>query len=137
MDRYCITVNWQQLMLIARVLEDISRFAAGDTLMYNTVSDLTRDTPGSDMFKQIEKHLLGVKEVLYPTLPDGSNYGYNGNEEEQTKSQKDMTGNTYQIYREIYHFAAKELDINSVYRSETMPSGTFGGITVKKIKSNG
>lgn len=133
-DKYCITVSKPQLILIARTLEDISRFAAGQEGLDNTLASLIDGAEmGHNEINEIYLHLKSIKDIIYKGKLDGDEYfGYDGSEE-QTPSQKALTGNLYQIYREILHFVAEEEHWDNTYNSQTLPSGNMGRIKIEKI----
>lgn len=117
---YNLVVNEEQLRLIAMCVEDCSRFAAGQFAMSNTTiyanvgSKYEFDT---DAVREIEKMRL------IPNLDRASYLKYNSTP---------FIGNTYQIYREIYHYLAIKYNWNNVYSGGTLPSGTLGTIKVEE-----
>lgn len=134
MEKYQIIVNKEQLRLIADCLEDISRFAAGQPELQNTVNTLLIE--GDDYCEkrqEVEELLYRVKSIIYPKLPHNASYGYNGGHA-QPKLSRILVGNTYQIYREIKYFLAIEEGQNNAYSSVTLPSGTLGSITINKYE---
>lgn len=124
---YQITVNREQLLLIANCLEDISRFASGQPELYHTISLLVQDD--SCKRDQINEHLEAVKKIIFPELRNAS-YSYDGGD--QAPIRKNLIGNTYQIYRQILHFLALDENWNNVYCSITLESGNLGTISVEK-----
>lgn len=135
--KYQITVSKDQYRLIANILEDACRFAAGQTRLQNMMSELTIDLKDSiEVEDRIHYHLDEIKRILYPFLGRWANYGYNGSNE-QSPSQKRFVGNMYQIYREMLHFLAKDEGWDNVYNGVTLPSGDMGKISITKIKDNG
>ena len=132
-NSYQIVVNRRQLELIARCLEDISRFAAGQPELHHTVESLLANHDDScEKRDEIEAHLLAIKKILYPELSDHASYGYDGGDQ-RDPIRKNLIGNTYQIYREILHFLAVKDRQNNAYNSVTLPSGNLGPIKVKEI----
>ncbi|EKN09846.1 hypothetical protein HMPREF1076_04093 [Parabacteroides goldsteinii CL02T12C30] len=130
---YQITVNRDQLLLIANCLEDICRFAAGQPELYNTILHLlARHDDSGKKKNEIEAHLYKIKKIIYPNLDTDDSYGYDGGN--QTDSiRKNLIGNTYQIYYEILHFLALDEKWNNVFSGPTLPSGSFGTVKVDKI----
>lgn len=121
---YNLVVNEEQLRLIAMCVEDCSRFAAGQFGMSNTVAygNAGSDYEFSmDVIHDIERECR--KRGLIPALRDGSYLKYNSTP---------FIGNTYQIYREIYHYLAIKYDWNNTYSGGTLPSGTLGPIKVEE-----
>jgi len=126
MTKYTIELSEDQMRLIADCLEDISRFAAGQHEMRHTIEEMLRgwqfDT-AMEKRDQIEAHLKGIRQILFPTMPINASLGYDETE---------FIGNTYQIYRTILHRLAMDNDWNNVYSSPALPSGTMGTIKVFK-----
>lgn len=135
-ENYQITVNREQLILIAKCIEDIGRFAAGQPELYNTITELTAYDTDRSRLDEINEHLFSVKKLLYPELHPNASYGYNGGEG-QTDRAKNLVGNAYQIYREMLRVLAEETKDKtgheSVYCSDTLPSGNLGTIKVRKL----
>ena len=130
---YQIIVNREQLQLIADCLEDISRLAAGQPELCNTINLLLAlNDDDCEKRDEIQKHLYAIKKIIYPELSHNASYGYNGGSR-QNSIQRDMVGNTYQIYRTILHFLAVDEKWDNVYSSSALPSGNLGTISVKKI----
>lgn len=125
--KYIIELSEEQLRLIAECLEDVSRFAAGQWQMQNTIEAMVKGLPFEEQINRrdsAEAILKEAKKVLLPELPDNASKGYNGTE---------FIGNTYQIYRTILHQFAKDNDWNNVYSSPALASGNLGTIKIKKI----
>jgi hypothetical protein len=121
---YNLVVNEEQLRLIAMCVEDCSRFAAGQFGLSNTVAygNAGSDYEFSmDVIHDIERECC--KRGLIPALRDGSYLKYNSTP---------FIGNTYQIYREIYHYLAIKYNWDNVYSGGTLPSGTLGTIKVEE-----
>ena len=117
---YNLVVNEEQLRLIAMCVEDCCRFAAGQFGMSNTTEYANIGTPyefDTDSVREIEKM------QLIPQLSRASYLKYNSTP---------FVGNTYQIYREIYHYLAIKYDWNNVYSGCTLPSGNLGTITIEE-----
>ena len=124
--KYTIELSEDQMRLIANCLEDISRFASGQSEMKHTVRAMLKDLPFEvqlDKRHQSESHLEEVKKVLLPDLHLNASLGYDGTE---------FIGNTYQIYRTILHQLAIDHNWDNVYSSSTLPSGNMGTIKITK-----
>lgn len=122
MKQYTITLSEKQMLLIAHCLEDLSRFASGQMRLTNTLNAIT----GIDLEieKKAEEKLNELRDILFPNMHSNTSLGYN---------ETPFIGNTYQIYRSIYHRLAIDNDWNNVYSSEALPSGTMGRVTIKTI----
>lgn len=128
LKKYRIELSEQQMRLVARCLEDISRFASGQYEMRYTIEEMIRDLPFDEQMKrrdEVEELLKQTKRVLLPELFDNASKGYNGNE---------FIGNTYQIYRTILHKLAIDNNWNDVYSSSALPSGNLGTIKIETVK---
>jgi len=126
MTKYTIELSEDQMRLIADCLEDISRFASGQSEMRHTIEAMLRGLPFDVQMEKrdkIEALLEEVRRILFPTMPLNASLGYDGTE---------FIGNTYQIYRTILHRLAMDNDWNNVYSSPALPSGTMGTIKVFK-----
>lgn len=134
-----ITCNKSQLKLIAKALENYSRRLGGQFSRYEdiVIRDLaekrvTANTEDNFDYRkfceELQETLTNLKKLLFPEFPDGSgSYGFDHTPE---------IGNSYQIYRTIYHELSKENNDNSVYRRPPLPSGTLGSIKVEKLKKD-
>lgn len=126
MKTYKIELSEEQMLLIARCLEDISRFASGQCKLEYTVGQMLRNQPFEEQMerrREAEEALQKVKETLLPELPNNTSKSYNGS---------DFIGNTYQIYRTILHQIAVDNDWNNVYSYPALPSGNMGTIKIEK-----
>lgn len=124
MKKYVLELSEEQLFLVARCLEDISRFASGQWEMEHTLEGMLKGLEFEDMIErrnEAREHLRLAKRALLHKVPDNASKGYNGS---------DFIGNTYQIYRSIYYRLAMENDWNNVYSSPSLPSGNMGGVKV-------
>jgi hypothetical protein len=127
MRKYKIELSEEQMRLVSFCLEDVSRFAGGQSEMRYTIEQMLRGLPFDEQMKrrdEVEGLLKQVKRILLPDLPDNGSKGYNGSE---------FIGNTYQIYRTILHQLAIDNNWNNVYSSSSLPSGTLGAIKVEAI----
>jgi hypothetical protein len=127
MKKYKIELSEHQMMLIANCLEDLSRFASGQSEMRYTVEEMLRGLSFDEQMKkrdEVEELLKKAKRVLLPNFPDNASKGYNGSE---------FIGNTYQIYRSILYQLAKDNNWNNVYSSPALPSGNLGTIKIELV----
>lgn len=127
MKKYKIELSEEQMSIIARCLEDISRFASGQWEMEKTIESMVEELPFEEQIKrrnEVEEILKQTKKVLLPEISDKSYKGYNSTE---------FIGNTYQIYRTILHRLAKDKDLHNVYSYPTLPSGNLGTIKIELI----
>lgn len=123
--KYTIELSEEQMRLVAQCLEDVSRFAAGQWELQNTVKAMLKGLPFVEQIQRrdnAEEQLRRAKRVLLPDFVDNESYGYNSTE---------FIGNTYQIYRTIWHQLAMDYDWDNVYSSPALPSGTLGTIKIK------
>lgn len=125
--KYTIELSEEQMRLVAQCLEDVSRFAAGQWELQNTIEAMVKGLPFTDQIQRrddAEEHLRKAKQILIPQFADNQSYGYNSTE---------FIGNTYQIYRTIWHQLAKDNDWDNVYSSPALASGTLGTIKIEQI----
>tara|TARA_R110000851_G_scaffold308922_2_gene468117 strand:- start:3925 stop:4320 length:396 start_codon:yes stop_codon:yes gene_type:complete len=125
--KYRIELSEEQIRLVARCIEDVSRFASGQWEMKHSIEEMIRGLPFEDQMKrrnEAEEHLKQTKRVLLPNMVDNASKGYNGTE---------FIGNTYQIYRTILHQLAIDNDWDNVYSSPSLPSGNMGTIKIEPI----
>jgi hypothetical protein len=126
--KYKIELSEKQMFLIAHCLEDVSRFASGQWELKYTIEEMLRGLPFDEQMKRreiAEGLLKEVKKILLPNLLDNQSKNYNGSE---------FIGNTYQIYRTIFHQLAIDNNWNNVYSSPALPSGVLGTINIKKVE---
>lgn len=121
-QKYTLTVTEEQLMLIANCVEDISRFLAGQTELWNTCRCL-------DSSMEVRSKLKEIKPLVTPNLPGNGSYSWCG-EGCENKQQAERIAKTYAIYREILHKITvlnKSDDKGySVYNSPTLTSELGG-----------
>lgn len=132
---YKITLTREQLMLISRCVEDISRFAAGDMDLQHTTSTLINDMDRTETLgirSFIVNNSRVIRRRLFPDLEDFEHIGYDGGSKDKI-NRKRLIGNTYQIYRSILHQLAIDEDWNNVYSDMTLPSGDMGMIKVERV----
>lgn len=125
--KYQITLTEEQLMLMAHCVEDCSRFAAGQTELYNVLRSI-------DMYDlSLRKKLQDLQPLITPGLGRGASYDWSGSgcpNEEQRK----FIARSYHLYREIYHQHNLAEGIDNVYTSETLRCKDSGeSIQVKVI----
>jgi hypothetical protein len=124
--KYTIELSEEQMRLVAQCLEDVSRFAAGQWELQNTVEAMIKGLPFVEQIQRrdnAEEHLRRAKRVLLPDFVDNESYGYNSTE---------FIGNCYQVYRTILYQLAMDNDWNNVYSYPALASGTMGTIKIKK-----
>lgn len=100
---YKITLTREQLMLISRCVEDISRYAAGDMDLQHTTETLIDDmdrTESLGIRSFIINNSRAIRRRLFPDLEDYEHIGYDGGSKDMI-NRKRLIGNTYQIYRSI------------------------------------
>lgn len=129
--KYQITLTEEQLMLMARCVEDCSRFAAGQTELGNTLLFI-------DKYPHFElrKSLQDLQSLVTPSLGRGASYGWNGSScpnEEQRK----FIAQSYYLYREIYHQHNLAKGIDNVYTSETLRCADSGEPIQVKVIDDG
>lgn len=129
--KYQITLTEEQLMLMARCVEDCSRFAAGQTGLVNTLLFIDR----YPRF-ELRRNLKDLQPLVTPGLSRGVSYGWNGcscpNEE-----QRKFIAQTYYLYREIFHQHNLAEGINNVYTSETLRCKDSGETIQVKVIDDG
>ena len=129
MKKYRIELSEDQMSLVAQCLEDVSKFAAGQWAMENTVEAMVKGLPFKEQIDrrdEAEEYLKQAKRVLLPDMHDNSSKGYDGSE---------FIGNTYQIYRTILHRFAIDNNWDNVYSSPALPSGTMGTVKIETVDS--
>ena len=112
-----------QLRLIAKCVEDCSRFASGQTEMGNTIGYLRNSSSIRDVLRT-------VKPIVTPGLEPNASYGWNGGSCPR-KLQRGFIAKTYYLYREILHCLTvernKEEDMSwNVYLGETLRCADSG-----------
>lgn len=130
-----ITLTREQLMLISRCVEDISRYAAGDMDLQHTTETLINDMDRTETLgirSFIVNNSRAIRRRLFPDLEDYEHIGYDGGSKDMI-NRKRLIGNTYQIYRSILHQLAIDENWNNVYSDITLPSGDMGTIKVERI----
>lgn len=137
--KYQITLTEEQLMLIARCVEDCSRFAAGQTELLNTLlstSFNSRLSTDRYLYFVLREKLRDLQPLVTPSLGRGASYGWNGSScpnEEQRK----FIAQSYYLYREIYHQHNLAEGIDNVYTSETLRCKDSGETIQIKVIDDG
>jgi hypothetical protein len=125
MKKYQIICSEEQLMLIAKAVEDWHRFLAGQTEMWNASGLL-------DNGREVMRRLATLHPIVTPRLPRGASYDWSGNGCPNPWQRKAIAM-SYGIYREILHHLTVQSDLN-VYTSPTLTCEEQGElITIKKI----
>lgn len=123
MKKYTVTLNEEQLMLISNCLEDLHRFACGDTRLGNTSLVLNQSSKVCD-------RLSDLHDTVTPELDRGQSYDWAGNGC-KNEGQRKFIAQTYYLYREMLHQVALANKWNNVYSSPTLTCEDSGGeITV-------
>lgn len=112
--KYQITLTEEQLMLMARCVEDCSRFAAGQTGLDNTLLFI-----GRYPYSKLRRTLQDLQFLVTPGLGRGASYGWNGSNC-PNEVQRKFIAQSYYLYREIYHQHNLAEGIDNVYSSETL-----------------
>ena len=115
---YKITLTREQLMLISRCVEDISRFAAGDMDLQHTTEALIGDMDRAESLgirSFIAKNMISIRARLFPDLEDFEYIGYHGGSADRI-NRKRLIETTYKLYSHI-----------------TLPSGDMGTIKVERV----
>ena len=112
-----------QLRLIAKCVEDCSRFASGQTEMGNTIGYLHNSSSIMDVLRT-------VKPIVTPGLEPNASFGWNGGSCPR-RLQHGFIVKTYYLYREILHRITvecnKEEDMSwNVYLGETLRCADSG-----------
>lgn len=120
--KYQMTLTEEQIMLIAKCVEDCHRFACGETELWNTIASMNSN--GELKAKMKELHDFAV-----PGLSANQCYDWAGNGC-KNKIQKKFIAQTYAIYREILHKVVNA----GVYKSQTLTCEEGG--TPPRIERN-
>ena len=118
MRKYTITLTEEQLLLVSRCVEDISRFLAGDTELYHTIVAL-------ENWRELGQKLRLMQPFVTPELVYGSNYGWNGSHC-PNEHQRKLIAQTYYLYREMLHKYNLANNIHNVYSSPTLRCADSG-----------
>ena len=121
MKNFQITVNEHQLNLIARCIEDCCRFLCGQTELWHTTSQLSKN------YLELREKLEGLQSLVTPNLSKGASYGWNGGSCPD-EWQKKMIAETYYIYRTMLYHLHKDDESWSVYTSPALRCEDSGEI---------
>ena len=129
--KWRIELTEHQLMLMAKCVEDCSRFISGQMELSNSTSCLKH-------CRHLGEELHTLQPFVTPELGRGASYGWNGGSCPNDHQRK-FIAETYYLYREIYHQltleAAKHKDMWwNVYLGETLTCDESGEpIKVERI----
>lgn len=98
--KYNLEVTEEQLHIIVDCVEDLCRFAAGQTELHNTTAML-------DHNHDLREYLKDLKPLVTPRLARNASYPWNGSGC-PNDIQRKFIAKTYGIYREIRHVLAVE-----------------------------
>lgn len=118
-------------MLMAKCIEDCSRFIGGQMELSNSTACLKHG-------RHLGEELRTLQSFVTPELERGASYGWNGGSCPD-ESQRKFIAETYYLYREIYHQVtldkAKDKDMDwNVYLGETLTCKDSGEpIKVERI----
>ena len=115
--KWRIELTEHQLMLMAKCVEDCSRFISGQMELSNSTSCLKH-------CRHLGEELHTLQPFVTPELGRGASYGWNGGSCPNDHQRK-FIAETYYLYREIYHQVtlnkAKDKDMDwNVYLGETL-----------------
>ena len=129
--KWRIELTEHQLMLMAKCIEDCSRFISGQMELSNSTSCLKH-------CRHLGEELHTLKPFVTPELGRGASYGWSGGSC-PNDNQRKFIAETYYLYREIYHQVtldkAKDKDMDwNVYLGETLTCKDSGEpIKVERI----
>lgn len=129
--KWRIELTEHQLMLMAKCIEDCSRFIGGQMELSNSTACLKHG-------RHLGEELRTLQSFVTPELERGASYGWNGGSCPD-ESQRKFIAETYYLYREIYHQltleAAKDKDMDwNVYLGDTLTCKDSGEpIKVERI----
>ena len=129
--KWRIELTEHQLMLMAKCIEDCSRFIGGQMELSNSTTCLKHG-------RHLGEELRTLQPFVTPELGYGASYGWNGGSCPD-ENQRKFIAETYYLYREIYHQVtldkAKDKDMDwNVYLGETLTCKDSGEpIKVERI----
>ena len=130
--KWRIELTEHQLMLMAKCVEDCSRFISGQMELSNSTSCLKH-------CRHLGEELHTLQPFVTPELGRGASYGWSGGSC-PNDNQRKFIAETYYLYREIYHQVtldkAKDKDMDwNVYLGETLTCNECGEpIKVERIE---
>ena len=130
--KWRIELTEHQLMLMAKCIEDCSRFIGGQMELSNSTTCLKHG-------RHLGEELRTLQPFVTPELERGASYGWNGGSC-PNENQRKFIAETYYLYREIYHQVtldkAKDEDMDwNVYLGETLTCKDSGEpIKVERIE---
>lgn len=130
--KWRIELTEHQLMLMAKCVEDCSRFIGGQMELSNSTNCLKHSC-------HLGEELSRLQPFVTPELGCGASYGWNGGSCPD-ENQRKFIAETYYLYREIYHQVtleeAKDEDMGwNVYLGETLTCKDSGEpIKVERIE---
>jgi hypothetical protein len=132
--RYRIEMTQSQLALIARCIEDVSRFMAGQVELFNSTVLLEHNREVQELLNTCYMYVV---PKLYQKFTYGASYGWDGGDC-PNDAQRKFIAQTYYIYREIYHqleiTREPKLEDWNVYQGETLRCEDSGEpIKIEKI----
>ena len=129
--KWRIELTEHQLMLMAKCVEDCSRFIGGQMELSNSTNCLKHSC-------HLGEELSRIQPFVTPELGCGASYGWNGGSCPD-ENQRKFIAETYYLYREIYHQltleSAKHKDMCwNVYLGDTLTCNESGEpIKVERI----
>ena len=129
--KWRIELTEHQLMLMAKCVEDCSRFIGGQMELSNSTNCLKHNC-------HLGEELSRLQPFVTPELGCGASYGWDGGSCPD-ENQRKFIAETYYLYREIYHQVtldkAKDKDMDwNVYLGETLTCKDSGEpIKVERI----
>ena len=115
--KWRIELTEHQLMLMAKCIEDCSRFIGGQMELSNSTTCLKHG-------RHLGEELRTLQPFVTPELGCGASYGWSGGSCPD-ENQRKFIAETYYLYREIYHQVtldkAKDEDMGwNVYLGKTL-----------------
>ena len=128
MDRkFQITVNEHQLNLIAACVEDCARFLCGQTEMWHTTSQLSKN------YLELREKLEELHSLVTPDLPKNASYGWNGGDCPDEWQRKTIA-ETYYLYRTMLYHLHKDDEHWNTYTSPALRCEDSGEeINIKEV----
>jgi hypothetical protein len=121
MKKFQLTVNEQQLQLMANCIEDCCRFLSGQTELWNTTSQL------GIRYLQLRDRLEELHSLVTPDLPKNSSYGWSGSDCPD-ENQKKKIAETYYLYRTMLYALHKDDAEWNVYKSPALRCEDSGDV---------